>query len=64
MIIMNTKENSLKELKIKFTYIQCPNCNGYGTKGFNHIICPSCKGIGVLEVPLKEEDGSENIESV
>lgn len=57
-MIMNTSEPQDK-IQPKFTYIQCPNCSGYGSKGFNKITCPSCLGKGVLEVPIKEEENGE-----
>jgi len=60
MIIMNTNEPEFNnEAKIEYTYIQCCNCSGYGTKGFNRIVCPSCKGTGVLRVPVKEKEESK-----
>ena len=48
---------ALKPPKPKFTYIACPNCWGYGTKGNppKRITCPSCGGKGILEVPAKED---------
>ena len=55
MIMMSTKKETVTNPKAKEAYIQCPNCSGYGTKGYNRVVCPSCKGKGVLEVPAKEE---------
>lgn len=59
MMIMNTNTLSVKEVILAHTYIQCPNCSGYGTKGFNHVKCPSCLGSGVLKVPVKDDDDHE-----
>ena len=42
----------------KMTFIQCPNCNGYGTKGYQKMPCPSCNQKGVLEVEAKEENSN------
>jgi DnaJ-class molecular chaperone len=36
------------------TFVRCPNCNGYGTKGYKRMRCPSCMGKGIIEVPAKE----------
>ena len=36
----------------QFTYEQCKNCNGYGTKGFQKVPCPTCKTTGIIKIPL------------
>jgi DnaJ-class molecular chaperone len=41
-----TEENDL------LTYVQCPNCLGYGAKGNypKRVTCPTCKGKGVVAI--------------
>ena len=44
-----------QKVKPKILPFKCPNCNGYGTVGYDKRKCHSCKGTGVVHVPQEED---------
>ena len=52
----------VKKVKPKVLPFKCPNCNGYGTVGYDKRPCHSCKGKGVVFVPqmIDEQEEEEN----
>ena len=57
---MNEFQTSTIKVKPKFVAQKCPNCNGFGTCGFDRHPCPSCKGAGVLYIPAEIEEEGKN----
>lgn len=52
--------NETKPIKPNTLPFKCPNCNGYGTVGYDKRTCHSCGGKGVVFVPqIIEEDQDE-----
>jgi len=48
----------VQKIKPKVLPFKCPNCNGYGTVGYDKRPCHSCKGKGyiLVEQEIKEEE--------
>ena len=51
---MTSNDEATVKLQALYTFIKCPNCNGYGSHSYGRIQCPSCLGKGVLKVEAKE----------
>jgi len=51
--------------KVKPTTLpfKCPNCNGYGTVGYDKRECHSCDGKGIVYVPQIPIDEKEDIDA-